>query len=75
MIMTIPGSSLTGETSETVVYREIGDNEFVIRDDESRIAQYKAAFDDVLAQTLSPSETALRIKETRHRLEVQPRSS
>lgn len=68
-IMTIPGSSLTGGDAETVVYREAGDDEHLVRDDEVRIGQYEASFRDVLAQSLDRKETRVLID--RLKLEVK----
>jgi transcriptional regulator with XRE-family HTH domain len=56
-IMTIPGSPLTGEEAETIVYREAGDDEHIVRDDKTRIAQYETGFRDVLAQALGRGQT------------------
>jgi transcriptional regulator with XRE-family HTH domain len=57
VIMKIPASALTGEPDQTIVYREAGDAEFLVHDDESRITEYRKSFDEVLSQSLNQAET------------------
>jgi len=57
VIMTIPASELTGEASETIVYREAGDSEHLVRHDPERVDWYEKAFEEVLEQTLSPVDS------------------
>jgi transcriptional regulator with XRE-family HTH domain len=53
VIMTIPASDLTGEISETIIYREAGDAEHLVRHALDRIEIYEQAFANVLQQCLS----------------------
>jgi hypothetical protein len=57
VIMTIPASALTGEPDQTIIYREAGDTEFLVHNDESRINKYRKSFAAVLEQSLSQTET------------------
>jgi hypothetical protein len=70
-IMTIPGSALTEET-ETVVYREAGDSEHLVRDDKARIDQYEDGFRKVMAQTLDREKTRHHIDLIRDQVEGSP---
>ncbi|MFC4858670.1 helix-turn-helix domain-containing protein [Actinophytocola glycyrrhizae] len=63
VIMTIPASDLTGESSEMIVYREAGDSEHLIRHDEDRVASYEKAFAEVYRQTLNPADSRSLIDE------------
>ncbi|CAM3432364.1 helix-turn-helix transcriptional regulator [Kibdelosporangium persicum] len=68
MIMTIPGGSLDAHDYETIVYRETGDSEYLIRTGDERINLYRTSFTEIEAQTLSPSETRDLIERARSRL-------
>lgn len=57
VIMTIPASSLTGEPDQTIIYRESGDAEVLVHNDETRIKEYRKSFDDVLAESLDQART------------------
>lgn len=57
VIMTIPASTLTGEAEQTIIYREAGNSEFLVRDDQVRIKEYKASFDALLDESLGQSKT------------------
>lgn len=57
VIMTIPASTLTGESEQTIVYREAGDAEFLVRSDESRIKEYRTSFDVLMGESLDQAET------------------
>lgn len=57
VIMTIPASTLTGEPDQTIIYREAGDAEFLVNNDESRIKEYRTSFDTVLDESLNQAET------------------
>jgi transcriptional regulator with XRE-family HTH domain len=57
VIMTIPASTLTGESAKTIVYREAGDAEYLVHDDEFRIEQYAKSFGRILTQALTPAQT------------------
>jgi transcriptional regulator with XRE-family HTH domain len=50
-IMTMPGSPLTSDQDETIVYR-VGDSERLVRNDARRILRYKRGFDDALSMAL-----------------------
>lgn len=56
-IMTIPGSSLTGWKAETIVYREAGNDEHLVRDDVVRIGHYETSFDHVMKLALDQEKT------------------
>lgn len=68
VIMTIPASELTGEASETIVYREAGDSEHLVRHDPDRIDGYEKAFENVLAQTLNRDDSRLLIERLQRQL-------
>lgn len=57
VIMTIPASTLTGEPDQAIIYREAGDAEFLVHNDEARLAVYRKSFDAVLGQSLDQAET------------------
>jgi hypothetical protein len=57
VIMTIPASTLTGESEQTIIYREAGNSEFLVRNDEARVKEYKASFDVLLDESLDEAET------------------
>lgn len=72
VIMTIPASRVTGEAQETIVYREAGDSEHLVRDDGEpgrRTAQHQQAFDEVSRQALDVEES--RALMDRLRVELQ----
>jgi transcriptional regulator with XRE-family HTH domain len=68
VIMTIPASTLTGEPDQTIIYREAGDAEVLVRNDESRIKEYRTSFDSVLDEALSQSETHTLLDQLIHKL-------
>ncbi len=72
VIMTIPASTLTGEPDQTIIYREAGDTEFLVHNDESRITEYKKTFDAVLAESLSQDQTYDLLDQLIHGLESSP---
>jgi transcriptional regulator with XRE-family HTH domain len=69
MLMTIPGFLAT-EGGETIVYRETGDTEYLIRGDDERIGNYEKSFTQISAQALSRSRTRDVIDRAKHRLDT-----
>lgn len=68
VIITIPASSLTGEPAQTIVYREAGDAEFLVHNDELRIEKYRKNFDDILAAAHNQAETCDLLDHLIHKL-------
>jgi transcriptional regulator with XRE-family HTH domain len=69
MILTIPASELMGSPAETVVYRELGESEYLIRQDLERLAPFEEGFEAILAQSLDADASRELIEDVKQRLE------
>jgi hypothetical protein len=70
MIMTIPGAPITNTRCETIVYRETGDTEYLIKTDDDRINDYRQSYAAIADQTMSQSQTRDLIDRVKHQLEA-----
>ncbi|GLZ39149.1 helix-turn-helix transcriptional regulator [Actinokineospora sp. NBRC 105648] len=71
MIMEIPGSPLTDTLRETVLYREVGDSEHLIRGGDPRVAEFRAGYAAAAAQALDAPASRSLIAELRDRLATE----